>query len=64
MDDAKAGRNSEELKKRILNIVSPGRLLVHPDYNGGIAHALFYGLTKREHIEKKHSTVRWLTAHW
>ena len=23
-------------------------------YNGGIAHALFYGLTKRKHIEKGH----------
>ena len=27
---------------------------VHPDYNGGIAHALFYGLTSRKHIEKNH----------
>ena len=57
MDDAKAGRNSEELENTILNIVvSPGvvSVSVHPDYNGGIAHALFYGLTKREHIEKKH----------
>ena len=57
MDDAKAGRNSEELENTILNIVvSPGvvSVSVHPNYNGGIAHALFYGLTKREHIEKKH----------
>ena len=29
-------------------------LLVHPDYNSALAHALFYGLTVREHIEKNH----------
>ena len=53
-DDAKAGRNSEELENTILNIVvSPGvvSVSVHPDYNGGIAHALFYGLTNLE-LEK------------
>ena len=27
---------------------------VDPEYNGGIAHALFYGLTSRHHIEKNH----------
>ena len=51
---AKAGRNSEELENTILNIVvSPGvvSVSVHPDYNGGIAHALFYGLTNLE-LEK------------
>lgn len=55
--DAAAGKVSEELKNTILNIViSPGivSVSVHPDYNGGIAHALFYGLTSRKHIEKNH----------
>ena len=45
------------MENTILNIiVSPGvvSVSVHPDYNGGIAHALFYGLTKRKHIEKGH----------
>lgn len=36
--------------------ISPGivSVSVHPYYNGGIAHALFYGLTCRKHIEKHH----------
>lgn len=37
---------SRELEETILNIIiSPGIVSVsaHPDYNGGIAHALFYG---------------------
>ena len=57
MEDAEAGRNSEELENTILNIIiSPGvvSVSVHPNYNGGVAHALFYGLTSREHIEKNH----------
>lgn len=55
--DAEAGRVSEALERTISNIVvSPGivSVSVHPDYNGGIAHALFYGLTSRKHIEKDH----------
>lgn len=57
MDDAKAGNVSEELQNTILNIIiSPGivSVSVHPDYNGGVAHALFYGLTSRKHIEQNH----------
>lgn len=57
MEDARAGRNSRELQNTILNIIiSPGvvSVSVHPDYNGGIAHALFYGLTCRKHIEQDH----------
>lgn len=57
MEDAKAGRNSRELQNTLLNIIiSPGvvSVSVHPDYNGGIAHALFYGLTCRKHIEHDH----------
>lgn len=57
MEDAKAGVVTEALENTILNIVvAPGitSVSVHPDYNGGVAHALFYGLTKREVIEKRH----------
>lgn len=55
--DAEMGNISRELEETILNIIiSPGivSVSVHPDYNGGIAHALFYGLTCRKHIEQKH----------
>lgn len=57
MEDAAAGHVSEELENTILNIViSPGivSVSVHPNYNGAIAHALFYGLTSRKHIEENH----------
>jgi len=55
--DAREGKLTAALENTILNIVvSPGvtSLAVHPNYNGGIAHALFYGLTQREVIEKHH----------
>lgn len=55
--DAEKGVVSEAVENCILNVVvSPGivSVTVHPDYNGGIAHALFYGLTSRKHIEKNH----------
>ncbi len=51
------GEVSEALENTILNVVvSPGivSVAVHPYYNGGIAHSLFYGLTSRSHIEKNH----------
>lgn len=57
LEDAKEGRVSEALQNTILNIIiSPGivSVSVHPFYNGGIAHALFYGLTSRKHIEQNH----------
>lgn len=57
MEAAKAGKITPELQNVILNIVvSPGivSVSVHPNYNGGVAHALFYGLTSRKHIEKNH----------
>lgn len=57
IEDAIAGIISEELENIILNIViSPGivSVSVHPNYNGAIAHALFYGLTSRKHIEENH----------
>ncbi len=55
--DAEKGVVSEAVENCILNVVvSPGivSVTVHPDYNGGVAHALFYGLTSRKHIEKNH----------
>lgn len=55
--DAKEGNVSKALENTILNIIiSPGivSVSVHPNYNGGIAHALFYGMTSRKHIEQNH----------
>lgn len=55
--DAAEGRNSDSLEQIILNVViSPGitSVTVAPEYNGGVAHALFYGLTSRHHIERHH----------
>jgi glycerol dehydrogenase len=47
----------EALKEVVSNIiVSTGltSILVDPAYNSAVAHALFYGLTLRKHIEKDH----------
>lgn len=55
--DAEKGVVSEALENAILNVViSPGivSVSVHPNYNSGVAHALFYGLTSRKHIEENH----------
>ena len=57
VEDAKAGIVSEELEKILLNIIiTPGivSVSVHSDYVGGIAHALFYGLTRRRQIEENY----------
>lgn len=57
LEDFKNGVVSEALENTILNVVvSPGivSVAVHPYYNGGVAHSLFYGLTSRSHIEKNH----------
>lgn len=57
LQDAEAGIVSEAVESSILNVViSPGivSVSVHPDYNGGVAHALFYGMTSRKHIEQKY----------
>lgn len=57
LEDVKQGRITDEAEQTILNVViSPGivSVSVHPDYNGGAAHALFYGLTSRAHIEEKY----------
>lgn len=56
-EDMKKGILSKELLKTILNvIISPAivSLTVNSNYNGGIAHALFYGFTSRDNIEKNH----------
>ena len=57
MEDISNGTVTQELQNVILNvIISPGivSVSVHPNYNGGVAHALFYGLTSRKHIEENH----------
>lgn len=54
--DARENRVSFALEQAVLsNIVSTGlvSLLIDECYNGAIAHALFYGLTKIEDFEKK-----------
>lgn len=55
--DAEQGLATQAVEDCVLGVVvSPGitSVTVHPDYNGGIAHALFYGLTQRKHIEENH----------
>ncbi len=57
LEDMEQKRVTKELESTILNVViSPGivSVSVYPDYNGGVAHALFYGLTSRKHIEENH----------
>ena len=56
MDDARAGRATEALEQVTLSsIVSTGlvSLLIEEIYNGAIAHALFYGLTRLKDFEHK-----------
>lgn len=46
-----------KLKETIQNIIiTTGcvSLLVDSEYNSALSHALFYGLTVRQHIEKGH----------
>ncbi|MFR3430082.1 MAG: iron-containing alcohol dehydrogenase [Holdemanella porci] len=48
---------SQEVERTIQNIiVTTGcvSLIVNPEYNSALSHALFYGLTVRQHIEKGH----------
>ncbi len=57
LKDANDHHVSEDLEEIIQNIlISTGSvsLLVNSDYNSALAHALFYGLTVRKHIEKNH----------
>lgn len=57
LNDANKHEVSDDLEEIIQNIlISTGSvsLLVNPDYNSALAHALFYGLTVRENIEKNH----------
>lgn len=56
-EDAKKHVVSEDLEEIIQSIlIATGSvsLSVHADYNSALAHALFYGLTCRSHIEKEH----------
>lgn len=55
--DCRAGQATPALEQAVLaSIVSTGlvSLLVEEDYNGGVAHSLFYGLTLLPHIEEDH----------
>ncbi|MTI67756.1 MAG: iron-containing alcohol dehydrogenase family protein [Firmicutes bacterium] len=55
--DCKEDKSTFEIKQVILNnIISTGlvSMLVKEEYNGAIAHSLFYGLTILEHIENNH----------
>lgn len=57
LEDAKEHRITTQLERVIQNIlITTGSvsLSVDPAYNSALAHALFYGLTVREHIEKNH----------
>lgn len=57
LNDAKKHEVTQELEKVIENIIittGSVSLAVHPKYNSALAHALFYGLTLRKHIEKNH----------
>lgn len=50
----------KNLKTPILILLFPPGVVsvsVHPNYNGGIAHALFYGLTKREKLLKRNISM-------
>lgn len=56
-EDAKKHIVSEELEEIIQSIIiatGSVSVSVHPNYNSALAHALFYGLTCRSHIEKEH----------
>lgn len=44
----------EEVIKSILIATGSVSLSVSPDYNSAVAHALYYGLTVREWMERKH----------
>lgn len=57
VEDFKNGICSEELEKVILIIIiNTGMvsMLINPDFNGALAHALFYGLTNIKGFEKKY----------
>ena len=57
LEDAKEYKLSHEVERTIQNIIiTTGcvSLLVDSEYNSALSHALFYGLTVRQHIEKGH----------
>ena len=56
-DDVKAHVVSKEVDDVIKSIIiatGSVSLSVNPDYNSALAHALYYGLTVREWMERKH----------
>lgn len=57
MESVVAGKVSFSLEQVVLaNIVTTGfvSMLIEEDYNGAIAHSLFYGLTQLPHIEARY----------
>ncbi|MGI6568820.1 MAG: iron-containing alcohol dehydrogenase family protein [Erysipelotrichaceae bacterium] len=57
LNAAKEGCLNDELNRVIQNIIittGSVSLLVNPNYNSALAHALYYGLTIRKVIEKNH----------
>lgn len=56
LEDCKNKKTSERFEEAVLIIlVSTGMvsMLINPDFNGAVAHALFYGLTEIEGFEEK-----------
>lgn len=56
LDEVKKGNICDELEQVILTIIiTTGMvsMLINPDYNGAMAHALFYGLTILDGFEEK-----------
>ncbi|MBR3265486.1 MAG: iron-containing alcohol dehydrogenase family protein [Erysipelotrichaceae bacterium] len=56
-NDVKTHQVSQELEEVIKSIIiatGTVSISVHPDYNSALAHALYYGMTKREWMERKH----------
>lgn len=57
IQDCKGNHTSFEVEQVILaNIVTTGlvSMLIEEDYNGAVAHSVFYGLTTLPHIEEKY----------
>lgn len=61
LEDNKTARNSYELEQTVLTIIVTTAIVsifltrdFTPDYNSGLAHAIFYALTKYPIIEQKH----------
>ena len=56
-EDVKKGKCSNEVEETIQSIIiatGSVSVSVNPDYNSAVAHALYYGMTVREWMERKH----------